>query len=210
MKPPPFVLQNKKTLYQPAGRAYHFPGYHSLWMVIILLFGAGMISCENDMKQITRTDPVDTLAVETIRDIEVVQNEFGRLSFILTSPCLNRYEGTDPYIEFPEGVHIVFYDSLQRVKSELSAKYGISWEKRNIMEARNDVEVINHMKNEKLNTEYLIWDRNGKRIYTEAFVKITTDDKTIFGENGLESDERFESWKLKKVRGDIRVDRDRF
>jgi LPS export ABC transporter protein LptC len=172
----------------------------------LLLLG----SCENDLRQITMTSTVDTLAVETILDIEVAQSENGKLSLILTGPRMDRFGGDDPYIEFPEGVHVVFYDSLKRVKSELQANYGISYEKRNIMEARGDVVVINHQKNERLNTEHLTWDRNKKIISSEVFVKVTTPDKTIFGENGLVSDEQFESWKLKKVRGDIRVDKEKY
>ncbi len=172
----------------------------------VLLLG----SCENDIQQITMTMPVDTLPVETIRNIEVEQSENGKLSLVLTGPLMENYGGDDPYIEFPEGVHVVFYDTLKRMRSELRANYGISYEKRNIMEARGDVEVINHLKHERLNTEHLIWDRNKKIIQTEVFVRITTADKTIYGENGMTSDEQFESWKLKKVRGDIRVSKERF
>jgi len=167
-------------------------------------------SCENDLQQINMTMPADTLAVETIYNIEIEQSENGKLSLILTGPLMESYGGDDPYIEFPEGVHVVFYDTLKRVKSELRANYGISFEKRNIMEARGNVEVINHLKNERLNTEHLIWDRNKKLIQSEVFVKIITPGKTIYGENGMTSDEQFESWKLKKVRGDIRVSKEKF
>jgi LPS export ABC transporter protein LptC len=210
MKPQPYVPQNKAITPVPVTGVFLFLPGNRFWRGLLLVMVLGLFSCENDMQQINLTNQADTLVVETIKDLEVVQSEFGKVSFILTSPHLDRFEGPDPYIEFPEGVHIVFYDSLMSVKSELRANYGISWEKRNVMEARNDVEVINHQKNETLNTEHLIWERNEKRIYTDAFVKITTPDKTIFGENGLVSDERFESWKLKKVRGDIRLDRNRF
>ncbi len=178
----------------------------NLAMAGIFLLG----SCENDLKQINLTNTADTLAIETIFDIEVAQSENGKLSLILTGPRMDRYEGNDPYIEFPQGVHIVFYDTLKNIKSELRANYGISFEKRNIMEAKGNVVVINHLNNERLDTEHLIWDRNKKIISSEVFVKVTTSDKTIFGENGLTSDEQFESWKLKKVRGDIRVDKNKY
>jgi len=165
-------------------------------------------SCENDVKKVNLVSEIDTLPAETVKNMEVIQSEDGKINFILTSPLLERYEGNDPYIEFPEGLKIVFYDSLMNIKSQLTANWGISYEKRKIMEARRDVEVINHQKNEKLNTEHLIWDQNRKLIYSEVFVKITTEDKTIYGENGMEADEQFDSWKLKKVKGDIIVDKE--
>jgi len=167
-------------------------------------------SCENDVKKVNLVSEIDTLPAETVKNMEVIQSEDGKINFILTSPLLERYEGNDPYIEFPEGLKIVFYDSLMNIKSQLTANWGISYEKRKIMEARRDVEVINHQKNEKLNTEHLIWDQNRKLIYSEVFVKITTEDKTIYGENGMEADEQFDSWKLKKVKGDIIVDKEQY
>jgi LPS export ABC transporter protein LptC len=175
-----------------------FPG---IIMGLLFLFSA----CENDVKTVNMLTISDTLAVEIITDIEVVQSEGGVLSFILTGPLLEKYDSDDPYIVFPNGVKIIFYDSLENIRSELSANYGISYEKKKIMEAKNNVVVINHQKNERLNTECLIWDRTKKLITSDVFVKITTENQTIYGENGMEADERFESWKLKKVRGDILV-----
>ncbi len=183
--------------------AFLFPG---IIMGLLFLFSA----CENDVKTVNMLTISDTLAVETITDIEVVQSEGGVLSFILTGPLLERYDGDDPYIVFPDGLKIIFYDSLENIRSELSANYGISYEKKKMMEAKNNVVVINFQKNERLNTERLIWDRKKKLIISDVFVKITTENKTIYGENGMEADERFESWKLKKVRGDILVKDDNY
>lgn len=170
-------------------------------MGFLFLFSA----CENDINTVNMLNVSDTLAMEIITDIEIVQSEGGVLSFILTGPLLEKYDGDDPYIVFPKGVKIIFYDSLENIRSELSANYGISYEKKKIMEAKSDVIVINHQKNERLNTERLIWNRTKKLITSDVFVKITTENNTIYGENGMEADERFESWKLKKVRGDILV-----
>jgi LPS export ABC transporter protein LptC len=175
---------------------------------IILLFA--LPSCENDVQQVNKISTADTIPVEIVKDFEVIESENSKLSFILTSPLLLRYEGKDPFIEFPEGLSIVFYDTSRTVKSELTANWGVSYEKRKIIEAKNDVVVINHEKNERLNTEHLIWDQNKRLIYSEVFVKITTEDKTIYGENGLEADEQFDSWRLKKVKGDILLDQDEY
>jgi len=56
----------------------------------------------------------------------------------------------------------------------------------------------------------LVWNRTKKLITSDVFVKITTENNTIYGENGMEADERFDSWKLKKVRGDILVKDDTY
>jgi hypothetical protein len=71
------------------------------------------------------------------------------------------------------------------------------------MTARNDVVVINK-KGEKLNTEELIWDEQREQIYSNAFVKITTDDEIIMG-NGLESNQTFTDYTVKHITGSIKV-----
>jgi LPS export ABC transporter protein LptC len=141
-------------------------------------------------------------------DIRVTESKNGLIQYSLTSPKLDHYLGKEPYLEFPQGFHIVFFDSSGAINSEITANYGINYEKKEIMEAHSDVVVINREKDEKLNTEQLTWDQKKHLIYTDKFVKITTKDKVIYGENGLESDEKFENWTLRKVRGDIMLDKD--
>jgi LPS export ABC transporter protein LptC len=71
------------------------------------------------------------------------------------------------------------------------------------MEARYAVEVINK-NGEKLETEKLIWDEANKKIYTDAFVKITTPNQVISGK-GLESNQDFTKYEIKKITGIINI-----
>lgn len=122
----------------------------------------------------------------------------------LTAPLLRAYEGKEPYTEFPEGVRIVFFDTLMQPKSELTAGYGVSYDSRRVMEARNNVVIRNFNKREQLNTEHLTWDENRKKVYTDEFVKITQVDKIIHGK-GMESDEVFDNWVIRNVTGTFYV-----
>ncbi|MEZ5197091.1 MAG: LPS export ABC transporter periplasmic protein LptC [Bacteroidales bacterium] len=70
------------------------------------------------------------------------------------------------------------------------------------MEAKNNVVVKNIQKNEFLETEHLIWDRNKGIIYTDVFVKITRDEEVIYGD-GMTSDQNFESYKIKNASGEF-------
>jgi precorrin-4 methylase len=71
------------------------------------------------------------------------------------------------------------------------------------MTARKNVEVIN-AKGEKLNTEEIIWDEQKKIIYSNAFVKISTGDEIIWG-IGMEANEDFTDYVIKKVTGKVKV-----
>jgi LPS export ABC transporter protein LptC len=140
----------------------------------------------------------------TVKNIRVTQSERGMITLELTAPLLRTYEGKDPYTEFPQGVHIIFFDSVMQPKSELTAGFGISYDSRNLMEARNDVVIRNFKKKEQLNTEKLTWDKNKRKVFTDEFVKITQIDKIVQGK-GMESDEVFDNWVIRNVTGTIYV-----
>ncbi len=167
-----------------------------------------LFSCKNDIKTIHSFSKYDTLPLETIYDAVLFYSDSGVLVAKLTTPLMEHYNVANPYMELPQGVKIVFFDSLKRVSSILTANYAKRYEKQQIMEAKKDVVVINEKK-EKLNTEHLIWNEAQHTIYSNEFVKITTEDKVIFGE-GIISDERFDVWKIIKPRGDFFIKKDNF
>jgi LPS export ABC transporter protein LptC len=170
--------------------------------VIIMLF-----ACENDIKEIASLSQVDSVPFEQARDIEVYYSDSGRLKAFLESPLMKNYEEANGYIEFPEGFKVIFYDSALKPTSEITAKYGIRYEKTKVMEARNNVIVKNLDKNEQLNTEHLIWDETKRIIYSEVFVKITRSDEVLYGD-GLTSDQNFDSYTIKNPTGEFKIKQD--
>ena len=166
-----------------------------------------LFACENDMQTINSFNTDEVLPDETAKDIEVIYSDSGMVMIKLISSRLNRYQNEEPYIEFPEGLQLLFFDSLMNVKSELTANYGISWEKKKLMEVKDDVVITDFEKDEILNTEHIIWDQNKRTIYSEVFVKRTTADGVMYGD-GFSADENLNSYKLIRPRGVITVDDD--
>jgi len=162
------------------------------------------LSCNTDIQKVKALTSLDSIPDVSVDRILVKQSESGVITLELTAPQLNSYQGKDPYTEFPKGVRIVFFDSLMRPKSELTARYGISWDTRNIMEAKGDVVVKNFAKRAQLNTEHLTWDENRRKMISDQFVKITTPDKIVTGKS-MESDEVFDNWVVRNVSGTFYV-----
>jgi LPS export ABC transporter protein LptC len=100
----------------------------------------------------------------------------------------------EPYTEFPKGLQVYFYDSLQNEIASLRSNYAINKETENIWIAENDVQVVN-TKGDTLNTEYLIWDQKKKKIYSEEYVRMTTKDGIIHGKS-FEANEDLTDWKI--------------
>jgi LPS export ABC transporter protein LptC len=112
----------------------------------------------------------------------------------------------EPLTILPKGVFVTFFDDDEKISSTLRADYGVRYDLSKRMEAKYAVEVVNK-NGEKLETERLIWDENNKRIYTDAFVKITTATEVIRGK-GMESNQDFTKYQIKQVTGTIQLKND--
>ena len=163
-----------------------------------------LFSCENDIRKVNQVTASDSIPASTIKNIDLIRSVSGKVVLELTAPLLKTYEGEDPYSEFPKGMKIIFFDSLMNITSQLTAEYGISYEKQKIMEARTNVVVVNNKKNEQVNTEKLTWNQATRKIYSDKFVKITTPEKIILGE-GFDSDETMDNYTIKKLKGTILI-----
>jgi len=173
----------------------------SIW---IAFCGLMMISCVNEKAEVAKVTKGEVLPVDITYDSEIFYSENAELKVKAFAPEMHRYVGEINYTEMPKGVEVIFYDSINRESSKLTANYAIDKETEFIMEAKDDVVVIN-AEGERLNTEHLIWDRKTRRIYSDVFVTITTDDEVITGD-AFESNETFTKYKITKSRGTISKD----
>ncbi len=172
---------------------------------IIALLGLAMFSyCQPDLEKIETITAKDDEPIESLFDVKIIQSSYAKTQAIIESPRMDRYENEEPYMELPRGLKVTFYDTLMNTKSRLKANYAISYDNKKIIEAKNDVVVTNKF-NEKLNTEHLVWDQNKEIIYSEKFVKITTETEILYGK-GFESDERFEKWKILHPSGTFTIE----
>lgn len=171
----------------------------------ILLFSAFLFflffSCKNSVEEIKEITTSPTEAPETGKGVELIYSDSAKIKFKLIAGRLERKDGDDPITEFFDGVRIIFYDADLKPESEIQAEYAIHYEKEEKMVAKNNVVVVN-VKGEKLNTEELTWEQQKHLVYTDVFVKITTADETLYGD-GLESNEDFTKYKIKKIKGTI-------
>lgn len=174
---------------------------------VFILFTFSLFSCSNDIEEVRRLSVEDTVPTMYAKEVSIAQSESGHLKYNLTAPVLYRYESKKGIkVIFPKGFKVIFFDSLNpdKIRTEITAKYGINKETEKIMEAKSDVVVINHLKGEQLNTEHLVWNQNTKKVFSDIFVKITTPDKILYGD-GMQSDETFNHWRISKPRGEMYV-----
>ncbi len=173
-------------------------------LTLMLVAITALTACKSDLETIETIVQADEGPLESAFNVEIIYSDQARVRMILTAPQMDRYENDENYLEMPLGLNVVFYDSLMQQTSSMTSKYAISYDDTEIIEARNDVVVINEI-GEKLNTEQLIWDQKKEIIYSEKFVKITADDEVTYGE-GFRADERFDRWEITNPRGTFRME----
>ena len=178
--------------------------YRIIFSIVVLLLTTMLFSCENDMMTVVKLSAKDSIPDISINNVHVKESENGKMTLELAAPKMVSYQTRDSYTEFPNGLKIIFYDSLMQPKSELTANYGISYDNKHTMMARGNVIVRNFQKQEQLNTESLLYDQSSKKVSTEEFIKITQPDRTILGK-GMESDELFDNWVIRHVNSTIFV-----
>ena len=128
-------------------------------------------------------------------------SDSARVRVIITGPLLVRHlDNSNPYDEFPEGVHVDFLNDENEVESTLDAQTAERYPRENkiiVRDTANQV-ILQNIRGEKLETSELIWDEKKGIIYTDKFVKITKPEEIIFA-YGFNAKQDFSEYTLLSV-----------
>ncbi|RPH29957.1 MAG: LPS export ABC transporter periplasmic protein LptC [Bacteroidales bacterium] len=168
-----------------------------LYMPFTLLLVSIIASCTPSLDMINALEDKDEKATIIAKNSEIIYTESGRIKLKIFAPVTKIYQNTeDPYNEFPDGITVYTYSDSMEIESELTSKYAIYSDYKQLWTASNNV-IAKNSKGETLNTELLYWDQKKKIIFSNEMVKITTPDGIQYGQ-GFISDESFNSWEIKK------------
>lgn len=162
-------------------------------VVIAIAVTTVVISCKSEQQQ----DPVDlsSAPMQTIENMNAVQTKNGILQMKMESPLMQRFDNDSlSYELFPNGFIVYAYNEQgvleTKIKSDI-AKHTTTKDKDNKIEtweAFGNVVIENLMKNERLQTDTLYWDREKGSIYTHSLVKMYSPQGFMQG-YGMQSDE---------------------
>jgi LPS export ABC transporter protein LptC len=173
---------------------------NSLW-----LFSFLWMACTDPIPETRQVFTQDDVAVEVGEDVEILYSDSAVVRVRVTGPILHNHSGRDkPRQEFPEGIKMDFMMPDLSVRSVLTAKKATRYQEEGKIVARDSV-VLTTIKQEKLETEELIWDEKTAKIRTDKFVKVTQPGEIIYG-FGLEADQDFSYWKILVPKGRIKVE----
>lgn len=162
-------------------------------------------ACSDLKKETRQVFTQDDVAVEIATDVEILYSDSAIVRVRVTGPLMHNYiDRENARQEFPDGVKIDFLEPDLSIKSTLTAKKAFRYNEKGLITARDSVVLVSS-KQEKLETEELIWNEKTGKVYTEKFVKVTKPGEVIYG-YGLEAEQDFSYWKITVPKGRIKVE----
>ena len=147
-----------------------------------------VLCCENDMKDVQNLNK-KFIGIEEGRQIESFLSQGGKIKAKLMAPLMLRYLKDTPKVEFPNTLHVDFYNDSTKIASKLFAKYGRYLENEDKVFLRDSVVVFN-VTGDTLFCQELYWDQAKAIFYTDKNVIIHKPDQKVFGK-GLVADQSF-------------------
>lgn len=170
---------------------------------IILFLLAG---CENDIERISMlTDDTEIPRIKGT-NVKVLYSDSARVRVQILAPSFRQFPDVErPYMEFPDGLEVYFYDDSMRIESEIKADYTVYYSEERLWHATGNVTALRLDNGDALHTEELFWDEGSELIYSDVFTRIQNEDGTFYGKRGFESHQDLSNWQLKGTSGTVNV-----
>ena len=161
--------------------------------------------CENKLEDVQN---INTKAIgkDEAKNVAIRYSIGGRKKAVLTSPLMYRIQGAENYTEFPNTLHVDFYNEKgDSIDSRLDAKYAKYKDVESIVFLKDSVSVINTL-GDTLYCKELYWDRakTGHEFYTDKAVQIRTRKQNMDG-IGMDARQDFKEWYIIKPVGFLKV-----
>lgn len=168
--------------------------FHPCWLclTVLLFFFTACENSEQEIRELTQKK----IGVDEAVTIETYFSQAGKMRAKLTAPLMYRYQDTLPRVEFPNALHVDFYNDSLQVESVLDALYGRYIEGQKKMYLKDSVVVIQKFNQDTLRCQELWWDQNKEIFYTDKPVRITKKDGTVLPGKGLEASQDFRNIKI--------------
>jgi LPS export ABC transporter protein LptC len=181
--------------------SYHRPAQISKQIFIALSLALWFSSCENSKQQIEKmTEKV--LLEEKAIDVVSYLSQDGKMKAKLSAPVMNRVASDTQFVEFPQTLHVDFFNDSAAIETRLDSRYGKYYENLNKVYLRDSVVVIT-TKGDTLRSPDLWWDQNTKMFYTDKYAVYHGAGKNIFGHKGLTATQDLSSVIFNDVSGTI-------
>lgn len=169
---------------------------------MLLVFTSG---CENDPEEVAKMIR-ETKEVEEAKNIKATFSQGGNLKAILESPIMFRVRADTIYTEFPNSIHVTFYNETGAVENIVQARYAKYFEMLNKVYMRDSVVVYN-MTGDTLYAQDMWWDQNKEVFFSRNPVRVRTISQRLIG-TGITAKSDFSKYTIENPVGDVAIPED--
>jgi LPS export ABC transporter protein LptC len=175
-------------------------------LVVVVLFSFS--SCGS--KDTELTDAIGdraTLPQLHAREITTVVSDSGITRYRINTPQWDIFDkASQPYWEFPAGIHLERFDEQLAVDANVHCLYARFYEREQLWQLKGNVRATN-IQGELFETELLFWDQRMEKIYSDSLIKITTPEYIIIGV-GFDSNQEMTKYNVRQTQYVIPVQED--
>ena len=163
-------------------------------------------ACKDDIiSHDFRVTPAD-VKNEILTDVAILYSDSAVVRVKISGKELVRSLDADQSKEeFTKGVFVEFFDQNGQITSTLKADYAFRSENKDEITVQGNV-LLTSNKNETMETDELIWNKNKEQVYTEKFVLVKTPAERAWG-HGFVSNQNFTEWRIKGFEGQLPADK---
>ena len=149
-------------------------------------------SCRSNLAEAQKLD-LSVTPIQVVDTMLLINSDNGRLKMRVEALRMEVYEyDTLSYNYFPLGINVFGYNEedglLETTIVADEARHNKFKHGDDIWSAYGNVVVKNILKREKIETDTLYWDAKNKEIWTDCYVRLSSDDGVMQG-YGMRSDE---------------------
>ena len=104
-----------------------------------------------------------------------------------------------PYWAFEKGVYLEKFDTLLHIDASIKADTAYYYDRNKLWELKGNVQ-IRSQRGDKFEKSQMFWDEKNKTVYSDKYIKIEQEDKTLTG-YGFESNQELTEYVIKNTTG---------
>ena len=170
------------------------------FLASFVLMAALCTSCVNDLESIKKVTFLPDDPDEKTSELYVTYTDSGYAKIRVYAKLAESFTLPKPVMKFKDGVRVEFYNEDGSLSSILTALYGEIDEKNGKMLVRDSVQLFNPVKNQRMETEVLYWNRTDSTIFSDKMVMVRTPKSLFFG-TGIRTKQDFSTYTFLKPQG---------
>ena len=142
----------------------------------------------------------DSLSSMTSLGVTTLISDSGITRYKIITDEWSIFDKKDPpYWAFEKGVYLEKFDTLLHIDASIKADTAYYYDRKKLWELKGNVQ-IRSQRGDKFETSQMFWDEKNKTVYSDKYIKIEQEDKTLTG-YGFESNQELTEYVIKNTTG---------